>query len=268
MSICNNQLLQVKLDNEYIQNWTPLECDGKNPRNCGASALALAKIIPTDLAQLISQDTEISGINEMEMLGIINNEHALEAKYGLIYSPISKVQEIFKELEPGNGTIILFIRPNGTGHIVILSKDANNIGYVLEAQYLQVYAGEEIQPYIENQLYNSFFVFCKTTEANKRLFYTIFQSILGKRKLNKLENSIDDSEVVNTKKTRRNTPSNNNKIDIVTDDNDSMMDVVTDDNDNKMITGSGKKSKKVRTKSKKGKKGKNSRKNRKYKNIA
>jgi len=105
-----------------------------------------------------------------------------------------------------------------------------------------------------DQSYNNFFVFCKTTEANKRLFYTIFQSILGKRKLDKLENSIDDSEVVNTKKPRRNTPSNNNK-----------MDVVTDDNDNPVI-GSGKKSKKTRTKTKKGKNGKkskNSRKNRK-----
>jgi hypothetical protein len=266
MSICNNQLLQVKLDNEYIQNWTPLECVGQNPRNCGASALALAKIIPTDLAQLISQDTEISGINEMKMLEIINNENVLEAKYGLIYSDISNVQEIFNELKPGNGTVVLFIRPDGSGHIVILAKDDNNIEYVLEAQYLQVYAGEEIQPYIENQLYNSFFVFCKTTEANKRLFYTIFQSILGKRKLDKLENSIDDSEVVNTKKTRRNTPSNNNKMNIVTDNND-MMDVVTNDNDN-TVTGSGKKSKRARTKSKKGKKGKNSRKNKKYKNIA
>ena len=197
-----------------------------------------------------------------DALEIINNEHVLEAKYGLIYSPISKVQEIFNELEPGNGTVVLFIRPDGSGHIVILAKDDNNIEYVLEAQYLQVYAGEEIQPYIENQLYNSFFVFCKTTEANKRLFYTIFQSILGKRKLDKLENSIDDSEVVNTKKTRRNTPSNNKKIDVVTDDND-MMDVVTDDNDNKMITGSGKQKKPRKTKSKKGKKGKNSRKNRK-----
>jgi hypothetical protein len=257
MSICNNQLLQVKLDNEYIQNWTPLECVDKNPKNCGASALALAKIIPKDLAQLISQDTEISGINEIKMLEIINNEHVLEAKYGLIYSPISKVQEIFNELEQGNGTVVLFIRPDGSGHIVILAKDDNNIEYVLEAQYLQVYAGEEIQPYIENQLYNSFFVFCKTTEANKRLFYTIFQSILGKRKLDKLENS----EVVNTKKTRHNTPNNNNKMDIVTDNND-MMDVVTNDNGN-TVTGSGKKSKKARTKSKKGKKGKNSRKNRK-----
>ena len=254
MSICNNQLLQVKLDNEYIQNWTPLECVDKNPRNCGASALALAKIIPKDLAQLISQDTEISGINEMKMLEIINKDNALEAKYGLIYSPISKVQEIFKELEPGNGTVVMLTHPTNGGHIVIFAKDDKNTNYILEAQYLEVYTGEETQSYIENQSYNNFFVFCKTTEANKRLFYTIFQSILGKRKLDKLENSIDDSEVVNTKKPRRNTPSNNNK-----------MDVVTDDNDNPVI-GSGKKSKKTRTKTKKGKNGKkskNSRKNRK-----
>jgi len=254
MSICNNQLLQVKLDNEYIQNWTPLECVGKNPRNCGASALALAKIIPKDLAQLISQDTEISGINEMKMLEIINKQNTLEAKYGLIYSDISNIQEIFKELEPGNGTVVMLTHPTNGGHIVIFAKDDKNTNYILEAQYLEVYTGEETQSYIENQSYNNFFVFCKTTEANKRLFYTIFQSILGKRKLDKLENSIDDSEVVNTKKPRRNTPSNNNK-----------MDVVTDDNDNPVI-GSGKKSKKARTKSKKGKKGKkskNSRKNRK-----
>ena len=254
MSICNNQLLQVKLDNEYIQNWTPLECVGKNPRNCGASALALAKIIPKDLAQLISQDTEISGINEMKMLEIINKQNTLEAKYGLIYSDISNIQEIFKELEPGNGTVVMLTHPTNGGHIVIFAKDDKNTNYILEAQYLQVYAGEETQSYIENQSYNNFFVFCKTTEANKRLFYTIFQSILGKRKLDKLENSIDDSEVVNTKKPRRNTPSNNNK-----------MDVVTDDNDNPVI-GSGKKSKKTRTKTKKGKNGKkskNSRKNRK-----
>ena len=254
MSICNNQLLQVKLDNEYIQNWTPLECVDKNPRNCGASALALAKIIPKDLAQLISQDTEISGINEMKMLEIINKQNTLEAKYGLIYSDISNIQEIFKELEPGNGTVVMLTHPTNGGHIVIFAKDDKNTNYILEAQYLEVYTGEETQSYIENQSYNNFFVFCKTTEANKRLFYTIFQSILGKRKLDKLENSIDDSEVVNTKKPRRNTPSNNNK-----------MDVVTDDNDNPVI-GSGKKSKKARTKSKKGKKGKkskNSRKNRK-----
>jgi len=254
MSICNNQLLQVKLDNEYIQNWTPLECVGKNPRNCGASALALAKIIPKDLAQLISQDTEISGINEMKMLEIINKQNTLEAKYGLIYSDISNIQEIFKELEPGNGTVVMLTHPTNGGHIVIFAKDDKNTNYILEAQYLEVYTGEETQSYIENQSYNNFFVFCKTTEANKRLFYTIFQSILGKRKLDKLENSIDDSEVVNTKKPRRNTPSNNNK-----------MDVVTDDNDNPVI-GSGKKSKKARTKSKKGKNGKkskNSRKNRK-----
>jgi len=254
MSICNNQLLQVKLDNEYIQKWTPLECVGQNPRNCGASALALAKIIPTDLAQLISQDTEISGINEMKMLEIINKQNTLEAKYGLIYSDISNIQEIFKELEPGNGTVVMLTHPTNGGHIVIFAKDDKNTNYILEAQYLEVYTGEETQSYIENQSYNNFFVFCKTTEANKRLFYTIFQSILGKRKLDKLENSIDDSEVVNTKKPRRNTPSNNNK-----------MDVVTDDNDNPVI-GSGKKSKKARTKSKKGKKGKkskNSRKNRK-----
>ena len=254
MSICNNQLLQVKLDNEYIQNWTPLECVGKNPRNCGASALALAKIIPKDLSQLISQDTEISGINEMKMLEIINKQNTLEAKYGLIYSDISNIQEIFKELEPGNGTVVMLTHPTNGGHIVIFAKDDKNTNYILEAQYLEVYTGEETQSYIENQSYNNFFVFCKTTEANKRLFYTIFQSILGKRKLDKLENSIDDSEVVNTKKPRRNTPSNNNK-----------MDVVTDDNDNPVI-GSGKKSKKARTKSKKGKKGKkskNSRKNRK-----
>lgn len=264
MSICNNQLLQVKLDNEYIQNWTPLECVGQNPKNCGASALALAKIIPKDLAQLISQDTEISGINEMKMLEIINKDNALEAKYGLIYSPISKVQEIFNELEPGNGTVVMLTHPTNGGHIVIFAKDDKNTNYILEAQYLEVYAGEETQSYIENQSYNNFFVFCKTTEANKRLFYTIFQSILGKRKLEKLENSIDDSEVVNTKKTRRNTPNNNNKMDIVTDNND-IMDVVTDDNDNPVI-GSGKKSKKTRTKTKKGKNGKkskNSRKNRK-----
>jgi len=260
MSICNNQLLQVKLDNEYIQNWTPLECDGKNPRNCGASALALAKIIPTDLAQLISQDTEISGINEIEMLGIINKEHALEAKYGLIYSHINKVQEIFKELEPGNGTIVLFIRPNGTGHIVILSKDTDNKIYILEAQYLQTYTESHISQYIHNGSYNSFFVFCKTTEVNKRIFYTIFQSILGKRKLDKSELYLDDLKVVNTKKTRRNTHYNDNKMDVVTDDND-MMDVVTDDNDN-TVTGSGKKSKKTK-KTKKSKKGKNSRNNRK-----
>ena len=254
MSICNNQLLQVKLDNEYIQNWTPLECVGKNPRNCGASALALAKIIPKDLAQLISQDTEISGINEMKMLEIINKQNTLEAKYGLIYSDISNIQEIFKELEPGNGTVVMLTHPTNGGHIVIFAKDDKNTNYILEAQYLEVYTGEETQSYIENQSYNNFFVFCKTTEANKRLFYTIFQSILGKRKLDKLENSIDDSEVVNTKKPRRNTPSNNNK-----------MDVVTDDNDNPVI-GSGKKSKKTRTKTKKGKNGKkskNSRKNRK-----
>jgi hypothetical protein len=254
MSICNNQLLQVKLDNEYIQNWTPLECVDKNPRNCGASALALAKIIPKDLAQLISQDTEISGINEMKMLEIINKQNTLEAKYGLIYSDISNIQEIFKELEPGNGTVVMLTHPTNGGHIVIFAKDDKNTNYILEAQYLEVYTGEETQSYIENQSYNNFFVFCKTTEANKRLFYTIFQSILGKRKLDKLENSIDDSEVVNTKKPRRNTPSNNNK-----------MDVVTDDNDNPVI-GSGKKSKKTRTKTKKGKNGKkskNSRKNRK-----
>ena len=261
MSICNNQLLQVKLDKDFIQNWTPLECVGKNPRNCGASALALAKIIPTDLAQLISRDTEISGINEMKMLEIINKEYALETKYGLIHSPIGKVQEIFNELKPGNGTVVLFIRPDGSGHIVILAKDANNIEYVLEAQYLQTYTKSSISQYIASELYNSFFIFCNTIAANKRLFYTIFKSILGKRKLDKLENSIDDSELANTKKTRRNTPSNNNKMDIVTDNND-MMDVVTDDNDN-TVTGSGKKSKKARTKSKKGKKGKNSRKNRK-----
>ena len=254
MSICNNQLLQVKLDNEYIQNWTPLECVGQNPRNCGASALALAKIIPKDLAQLISQDTEISGINEIKMLEIINKQNTLEAKYGLIYSDISNIQEIFKELEPGNGTVVMLTHPTNGGHIVIFAKDDKNTNYILEAQYLEVYTGEETQSYIENQSYNNFFVFCKTTEANKRLFYTIFQSILGKRKLDKLENSIDDSEVVNTKKPRRNTPSNNNK-----------MDVVTDDNDNPVI-GSGKKSKKTRTKTKKGKNGKkskNSRKNRK-----
>jgi len=266
MSICNNQLLQVKLDNEYIQNWTPLECVGKNPRNCGASALALAKIIPKDLAQLISRDTEISGINEMKMLEIINKQNTLEAKYGLIHSDISNVQEIFNELELGNGTVVLFIRPDGSGHIVILAKDANNIKYVLEAQYLQTYTESSISQYIASELYNSFFIFCNTIAANKRLFYTIFQSILGKRKLNKLENSIDDSEVVNTKKTRRNTPSIANKMDVVTDINDNMMDVVTDDN--KMITGSGKQKKPRKTKSKKGKKGKNSRKNRKYKNIA
>ena len=261
MSICNNQLLQVKLDNEYIQNWTPLECVDKNPKNCGASALALAKIIPKDLAQLISQDTEISGINEMKMLEIINKDNALEAKYGLIYSPIRNVQEIFNELKPGNGTVVMLTHPTNGGHIVIFAKDDKNTNYILEAQYLQVYTGEEIQPYIENQSYNNFFVFCKTTEANKRLFYTIFQSILGKRKLEKLlENSADDSRVVNTKKTRRNTP-NNNKMDIVTDNNENMMDVVTNDNGN-TVTGSGKKSKKARTKSKKGKKGKNSRKNR------
>ena len=92
-----------------------------------------------------------------------------------------------------------------------------------------------------------------TIEENKIIEY------LKKKK--DLENSIDDSEIVNTKKTRRNTPSNNNKMDIVTDNND-MMDVVTNDNDN-TVTGSGKKSKKARTKSKKGKKGKNSRKNKK-----
>ena len=259
MSICNNQLLQVKLDNDFIQNWTPLECVGKNPRNCGASALALAKIIPKDLAQLISQDTEISGINEMKMLEIINKQNTLEAKYGLIHSDISNVQEIFNELEPGNGTVVLFIRPDGSGHIVILAKDANNIEYVLEAQYLQTYTESSISQYIASEFYNSFFIFCNTIAANN-----LFQSILGKRKLNKLENSIDDSEVVNTKKTRRNTPSIANKLDIVTDNN--MMDVVTDDN--KMITGSGKQKKPRKTKSKKGKKGKNSRKNRKYKNIA
>jgi|TARA_B110000879_G_C11161854_1_gene509473 hypothetical protein len=261
MSICNNQLLQVKLDNEYIQNWTPLECVDKNPRNCGASALALAKIIPKDLAQLISRDTEISGINEMKMLEIINKQNTLEAKYGLIHSDISNVQEIFNELEPGNGTVVLFIRPDGSGHIVILAKDANNIEYVLEAQYLQTYTESSISQYIASELYNSFFIFCNTIAANKRLFYTIFQSILGKRKLDNL-----DVVDTNTKKPRRNTPSNNNKMDLVTDNND-MMDVVTNDNDN-TVTGSGKKSKKARTKSKKGKKGKNSRKNTKYKNIA
>ena len=256
MSICNNQLLQVKLDNEYIQNWTPLECVDKNPRNCGASALALAKIIPTDLAQLISRDTEISGINEMKMLEIINKEYALETKYGLIYSDISNVQEIFNELEPGNGTVVLFIRPDGSGHIVILAKDANNIKYVLEAQYLQTYTESSISQYIASEFYNSFFIFCNTIAANN-----LFQSILGKRKLDNL-----DVVDTNTKKPRRNTPSNNNKMDLVTDNND-MMDVVTNDNDN-TVTGSGKKSKKARTKSKKGKKGKNSRKNTKYKNIA
>ena len=51
MSLCDNQLLQVKLDNQYIQTWTPLECIDKTAKNCGASALALAKIVPKDLAQ-------------------------------------------------------------------------------------------------------------------------------------------------------------------------------------------------------------------------
>jgi len=257
MSLCNNQLLQVKLDNQYIQTWTPLECIDKTAKNCGASALALAKIVPKDLAQLISRDTEISGINQTKMLEIINKETALEAKYGLRFDSIRNFQKIFEELEPGNGTIVMFIRYNETGHIVILAKDTDNKKHVLESQYLQIYTEDAIIPYIETQLYTHFFVFCKTTAYNQHVFNTIIQSILGKRKLDELQLPISISEPEHKKRAKPNKHSDNIKMDIVIDenDNDNMMDIVNDDN--MMFIGSGKKPKKTKTKFKKNKTKKN-----------
>lgn len=236
MSICNNQLLQVELDNRYIQSWTPLECIDKTAKNCGASALALAKIIPKDLAQLISQNTESSGINETKMLTIINKENAMEAKYGLRFDSIRNYTNIFEELEPGNGTIVMFARRNADGHIVILAKDTDNKKYILEAQYLQTYTEDAILPYIENQSYTHFFVFCKTTTANQHLFTTIIQSILGKRKLDEVELQ---HETPQKKRTRRNKPSINRKMNVDTEES-SQMDISDDEEDNKMMIDGGK----------------------------
>ena len=154
MSVCgtNLSLFQLEVDEEHIRSWLPLSCSSDDPKNCGATTLAISKILPIYRAQMISRETEHTGI-AFTNLGKIVSENS--ERLNIVSSPYIPIQNIYEvltnQLLPGNLTIIAIWKEIGKtghmGHATTILKANDGTVILFEGQYMTAYWGTELDTY-------------------------------------------------------------------------------------------------------------------------
>lgn len=177
-------LFQVELTDEQIQEWIPLECTSEDPKNCGPTALALARVVPRGKAQEVSRQVEEPGIY-LSHLTQLMLDYMKRFNIKLAHArPINEIATlIHQKLFPGNITIIAISGANvggvHTNHITTLARTQTGSIILFDGQYRKYYStDEQLNDYFSK--YTKFYYWCEDIKK-KRKIHDI-QSVLRKRK--------------------------------------------------------------------------------------
>jgi len=182
MSECS--LFQVKITDEQINQWFPLECSVDNPQNCGPTALSLTNVIPRKRAQEVSKYVESTGINLIDFTRLMLDYMPRYDITLVLEQPIESIVDLIKtKLFPGNITIIGI----STGllqntdtfhsrHITTLAKNSSGDVMLFDGQTQQTYINEQIDTYLMH--YTTFYYWC--TEIKLKRNFSDILSIIRK----------------------------------------------------------------------------------------
>lgn len=164
MSACF--LFQVGITDKQLRAWFPLDCDVKNPQNCGPTALALTNVMPRKKAQYVSKNVELTGIT-LPVFTQLMLEFMPRYDITLVSEqPIESISDVIKtKLFPGNITIIgistgLIQDTNRfhSRHITTLAKNSNGDVILFDGQTQHTYVNEQIDTYLMH--YTTFYYWC------------------------------------------------------------------------------------------------------------
>jgi hypothetical protein len=158
------QLFTVRITKQQMDEWPKQLATCTTNQSCADHAMAFLEILPrdeyTDMVKLRNITPTITGRSSDEIQNIINKKsfHTLTMLPGQFRTE-QELMRVFSSIPRLSATMVLMLRDQGAGHVVILSNDAQGIPFIYDTSAPIIIHGiQKIQMYIQEQKLNGSFI--------------------------------------------------------------------------------------------------------------